>query len=162
MYIGCSVFPFVVIYLMETKFRNRYSHPYIRHSFDEIYESLYENLKTGVSGLKHYQSLQLLRKMAFAYIVFFFMSEEWMLFQLGLNLILSWVFCLYIAHMQPWVDPSQNKVQLLNEFCYYMVSLLYVCFTDFNDNPEIKIYVGWVVVLVAVCNLVWPNLITML
>ena len=38
-----------------------------------------------------------------------------------------------------------------------MVSVLYLCFTDFNPNPEVKIYCGWFMVLICLGNLVWPN-----
>ena len=45
----------------------------------------------------------------------------------------------------------------MNELTYYVVSVLYLCFTNFNPNPEVKVYCGWFVVLVALANLVWPN-----
>ena len=73
----------------------------------------------------------MLRKMVFAYIVFFLMAEEYILLQLAMNLLLSLFFCLYIAHVKPYIDPMQNKLQVLNEMSYYLVSLLYICFTDF-------------------------------
>lgn len=38
-----------------------------------------------------------------------------------------------------------------------MVSVLYLCFTDFNPEPQVKIWCGWFLVLVAIGNLVWPN-----
>ena len=55
------------------------------------------------------------------------------------------------------MSPVENKMQLLNELCYYVVSVLYLCFTDFNPNPEVKIYCGWFVVVVMLGNLIWPN-----
>ena len=38
-----------------------------------------------------------------------------------------------------------------------MVSLLYFCFTDFNTNPEIKVTCGWVVLVILLSNLIYPN-----
>lgn len=42
-----------------------------------------------------------------------------------------------------------------------MVSLLYLCFTDFNLYPEMKALVGWLIVLLAIANLICPNFILM-
>lgn len=51
---------------------------------------------------------------------------------------------------------------MLNELTYYAVSMMYMLFTDFNPNAQIKIYVGWLVVITAIGNLIWPNLTIML
>ena len=53
-------------------------------------------------------------------------------------------------------------MQTVNEICYLVVSVLYFCFTDFNKDPLIKLYCGWVLILVVIANLIWPNLTVML
>ena len=80
-----------------------------------------------------------MRKMLYAYIVFYFKDEEYTLFQIVLNIILSLFFAFYLAYAQPFVSSFDNKIQLLNEVTYYSVSVLYLCFTDFNPNPSVKI-----------------------
>ena len=72
-------------------------------------------------------------------------------------MILSLLFALYLAKYQPFMDRYTNKINILNEFCYYMISLCYFCFTDFNPNPAVKVYCGWFVILVGIGNLIWPN-----
>lgn len=143
--------------ILEIKFQIRYSTKLIRRKFDSFYEILYEGLKTQISGPYHYQSLNLLRRLIFAYIVFYFPSEEFTLFQIMLNLILSFMFATYLAAHRPFVDPDLNRMQLLNEITYYVVSCLYICFTDFNPNPVIKVNCGWIVILIAILNLICPN-----
>jgi hypothetical protein len=161
-HISTVVFPFVVMVVIESKYQNRYSNKYKRADFDSVYEGIYEGLKTNVSGPLHYQSLTLLRKLVFAFIVFYLYEEVFTLFQVMANVLLSLSFALYIAHMQPFIEQSTNRIQLFNEVTYYVVSLLYLTFTDFNPNAEIKLYTGWLVVLVAILNLLYPNLTTML
>ena len=48
-------------------------------------------------------------------------------------------------------------MQLLKEINYYLVSIFYLSFTDFNPNAEAKLLIGWVIVLLCITNLVWPN-----
>lgn len=139
------------------KFKIRYYHKQVHTNFDIFYNVAYEGLKTHMSGPYHYQSLNLLRRLIFAYVVFYFSSEEYTLFQILLNLILSLLFVLYLASARPFLDPDLNKMQLLNEVTYYLVSTLYLCFTDFNPHPAIKVNCGWVVVLLVILNLIWPN-----
>ena len=50
----------------------------------------------------------------------------------------------------------------MNEVCFLCVSVLYFCFTDFNPDPQMKVYCGWVLILVVISNLIWPNLTFML
>ena len=77
-------------------------------------------------------------------------------------MLLSLFFCAYLCHFRPFIEPEENRMQILNEVCYLCVSVLYFCFTDFNPDPEIKIHCGWVVILIVISNLIWPNLTFML
>ena len=95
--------------------------------------------------------------MLFANVVYYLKEEVYTLLQIGLNMIISFMFALYLAKVQPFVDPMTNKVNLLNEYCYYMISMCYFIFTDYNPNPVVKVYCGWFVVLVGILNLIWPN-----
>ena len=80
-----------------------------------------------------------------------------MLLQIAANATLSLFFALYVAKTKPFFEMRDNYINLLNEWCYYMVSVCYFCFTDFNPNPEVKVYCGWYIVVVAISNLLCPN-----
>ena len=67
------------------------------NDFDGLYAVLYETVKTTGTGPFQYWSVYLLRKMLYAYIVFYFKEEEYTLFQIVLNILLSLMFALYIA-----------------------------------------------------------------
>jgi hypothetical protein len=45
-YVGCVVFPFFVIYVLDLKYEMRYDNIYKRNNFDKFYEGLYHGLKT--------------------------------------------------------------------------------------------------------------------
>lgn len=53
-------------------------------------------------------------------------------------------------------------MQIINEICFLSVSVLYFSFTDFNPDPQIKVNCGWVMLLIVISNLIWPNLTFML
>jgi len=67
------------------------------------------------------------------------------------------MFTVYMIHHQPFLDPVENRMQVLNETCFLMVSELYFCFTDFNPDPRVKVYCGWVLILMVILNLIYPN-----
>lgn len=52
-------------------------------------------------------------------------------------------------------------MQILNEVCMYIVSLIYLTFTDFNPDPSAKVFMGWILLVVVIANLIWPNGSTM-
>lgn len=85
------------------------------------------------------------------------MDEAYTLLQIVLNLALSLWFALYLASIAPYVDTSENLIAVNNELAYYIVSLMYLCFTDFNESAEVKIFTGWFVIMVLILNLLWPN-----
>ena len=80
-----------------------------------------------------------MRRLAYAFIVFYLYEEEYTLFQVMANLLLSFLFAFYIAHFKPFIERSTNHIQFLNEVTFYVVSVIYLMFTDFNPDPEIKI-----------------------
>jgi hypothetical protein len=71
-YIGCMLFPFIVIFILDLKYAMRYQNPYKRAGFDKLYDILYHGLITNQSGAFHYYSVYLIRKFLFAHIVFYF------------------------------------------------------------------------------------------
>jgi hypothetical protein len=101
--------------------------------------------------------MYLMRKLLFAFIVFYFHEMEYVMLQLASNVVLSLLFIVYLLLWHPFYNPEENRMQVLNELTYYIVSMLYLCFTDFIKNPLLKVYVGWVVILVVISNLIYPN-----
>lgn len=73
------------------------------------------------------------------------------------NVFLSFTFLMYLAVFKPFVDPTTYRINLFNEFFMYMVSLLYITFTDFNPDAYAKVLMGWLVILLVISNLIFPN-----
>ena len=48
-------------------------------------------------------------------------------------------------------------MQMLNETCFLMVSNAYFLFTDIVSNPMIKINCAWMIIVIVLLNLVYPN-----
>jgi hypothetical protein len=75
--------------------------------------------------------------------------------------MLSLLFTVYLINWHPFYIPEENRMQVFNEICYYVVSMLYLCFTDVIKDPLFKVYIGWVVILIVISNLIYPNFLYM-
>jgi hypothetical protein len=62
--------------LTDLKYQMRYRNRYQKSHFDTFYSVLYENLRTEMIGPFQYYSVYLLRRLLFAYIVFYFTDES--------------------------------------------------------------------------------------
>jgi hypothetical protein len=160
-YIATQLFPFVVMFLLQYKYDIRYQNKFVQNDFALVYEILYENLRTETYGPFQYYTVYLLRKLIFANMVYYLSDEVFTLLQIFVNCLLSLLFALFLAYFQPFIDKSSNRINLVNEICFYSVSLLYFCFTDFNPEPEVKVNCGWFVMIILIANLIWPNAYTM-
>jgi hypothetical protein len=49
------------------------------------------------------------------------------------------------------------NITLFNEFCYYIIAMTYLCFTDYNSDPVLKVTMGWFIIFIMVGNLIYPN-----
>lgn len=155
-YIMLVLFPFFVFYILNDNFNNRYGNPIKKEEFVRYYGILTEGLRNS-AAISQYYSLYLFRKMLFAFIVFYLKDEQWMLFQVMSNYILSMAFTVYLFSIHPFFDNWENNLQLINEISFVLISLIYICFTDFNPNPEIKVNCGWLIIVICILNLIWPN-----
>ena len=109
-FISTNLFPFILMTIMEIRFRMRYQNRSMMAQFDQFYSVLYENLRTDVSGPLHYWSIFLVRKLVFAYIVYYLDEEIYTVLQVFLNAYLSLIFALFLAAGQPFTTPYENKV----------------------------------------------------
>lgn len=73
------------------------------------------------------------------------------------NAFLSFAFMMYLAVFKPFINKTTYRINLINELCMYVVSLLYITFTDFNPDAYAKVLMGWVVIFLVISNLIFPN-----
>jgi hypothetical protein len=73
------------------------------------------------------------------------------------NVFMSLSFLMYLAVFRPFIDQQTFRINLINEFCMYAVSLIYLTFTDFNPDAYAKVVMGWLVILLVISNLIFPN-----
>jgi hypothetical protein len=69
-YILCLVFPFFVIYTLSMKQRSYHMNSGEQYIFDKQNSSLYDGFKVTGSGLTHYYSVYMIRRIAFISIAF--------------------------------------------------------------------------------------------
>lgn len=50
-------------------------------------------------------------------------------------------------------------MQAFNEFCLWIVSVLYISLSDFNPDVHSKIKCGWAIISIMLINIIFPNLI---
>ena len=70
----------MIINVLDSKFYLRYAPKNQKGNFDKLYGCLYDGIKTDVQGAFHYYSVYLLRKLAFAMVVYYLSDPEWSLF----------------------------------------------------------------------------------
>ena len=68
------------------------------------------------------------------------------------------MFLIYMIKVRPYKEDWINKIEAFNEGMYLLVSYHFICFTDINNDVEVKIMIGWSCLFCAVSNLVLPNL----
>ena len=158
-YFSCIIFPVVVFWALHKKSRG---YVYLLKGdqaiFNETYECLYDGFVVQKSGLFHYYSVYMIRRIVFVAICFIFWEEQFTLLQIMSNITIALVFVLYLIHFRPFFEPVVNTLQIINETAYLMLSMHQLCFTDFASGPEVKNIAGWSMVSFAVLNLLFPNL----
>lgn len=73
------------------------------------------------------------------------------------NAILSLLFACYLLEFRPFINVTLHRINVWNEVCYYVASMIYLTFTDFNPNAENKVFMGWLFILLVLFNLTYPN-----
>jgi predicted membrane channel-forming protein YqfA (hemolysin III family) len=67
------------------------------------------------------------------------------------------MFLLYLVAYKPFLDRWTFRINVCNEFIMYMVSMLWITFTDFNQDAYAKVMMGWLVIFLVIANLLIPN-----
>jgi len=99
----------------------------------------------------------MIRRIVYVAICFIFWEEHFALFQIMSNIVIAFVFVLYLIEFRPFVEKEINQIQIVNELAYVALSFHQLCFTDFA-SAEVKNIAGWSFVTLAVLNLLFPNL----
>lgn len=151
------VFPWGVIILLNQAYDMRFWPHHKKHHFNIFYEFLYDGLKTNVTGLYQYFSVFLVRKFLYSLLVYYYNESVYCMFQVMCNVMLSFFFLLYLAVFQPFISRQAFVINMVNEFSFYLTSLIYITFTDFNPNAYAKVLMGWILIVILLVNLIFPN-----
>jgi hypothetical protein len=81
-------------------------------------------------------------------------QPEFVSLQVFGNILLSLAFVLYLAHFKPFFDEKLNKLNLLNEVLYIVISMHQIAFTDHNSVISAKLTMSWSMVILALLSLV--------
>ena len=70
-----------------------------------------------------------------------------------MNMVFSIVYLVFLIHVNPMIDPSLNKLEILNEAT--LLSCYYLCmtFSDFMDNIEIREKLGLLFIILVITDL---------
>ena len=60
---------------------------------------------------------------------------------------------IYIGIAKPYVDPLIHFIDIFNELCIVCSAYLLLIFTDYVDDDEIQYISGWVLIGIAVTNM---------
>jgi large-conductance mechanosensitive channel len=88
--------------------------------------------------------------MLFALITIFL--SDLSLIQIYLMLLSTLVILVYYIHMSPYSKISQNRIEIFNESCLYMIIVSFFIFTDYESTYDMKMYLGYSCVLGILLN----------
>ena len=120
----CIIFPVVVLYILRIKVSD---HALMlqkdREGFNELYECLYEDFREQKSGLLHYYAIYMIRRVIFVIVCFWLWTPEYTMVQVHVNILLGLFFTLYLLAYHPFRDKTMNRLQIVNEYCFVMISI---------------------------------------
>jgi len=61
------------------------------------------------------------------------------------------------VHFNPYVDKDVNRLQVINEGAFLLMSYQIIAFTDFNPDVDNKNFFGWTMVFTSGINFIFPN-----
>jgi hypothetical protein len=120
---------------------------------DETFQShwgvLYKEVKYRMRGARIFFLLYIIRRIALVCLAFFCDTAIFHIIGImGLNL----AQLMYVGHQLPLETPFKNKLEILNEICITMCSLISVCFTDFVKDKVDQHMISWFfIAVVSVC-----------
>jgi len=104
-YFACIIFPVLAFWVLHQK-STGYVHMLNRDklTFNWYYECLYDGFRHQKSGLLHYYSVYLIRRILFVLLCFIFYEEQYTLFQIMGAIVLDLSFVCYLIEFKPFQD----------------------------------------------------------
>jgi hypothetical protein len=59
---------------------------------------------------------------------------------------------IYQGYNNPFESKLKNKLNLFNEVCILLSSILFICFTDINKNLDAQYNMGWCLIGLIILN----------
>ena len=157
-YYACLVFPIFVQYVSWKKIQQNLFRMHRTEHFENMYSCLYEGFKTYNQGPMLFNNVFILRRILFVWVTFFYSDPIFTCLQVFFNLLLSFLFLAYLLVMKPYECPYTQKLEVINELTYTVISYHLICFTDFNPDPEAKLFFGYTLIGCSILNMLFPNL----
>jgi hypothetical protein len=100
--------------------------------YDKKFGNFYDGLKTKTRMAMNYNYIFLVRRFIFVFSAFYWYGQ--VAIQIGIFVLTTEFYCMYLYHAKPFVDSSINKQEIFNELTIILVSYHLICFTDFVRN----------------------------
>ena len=68
---------------------------------------------------------------------------------------------IYLITNKPFKDKVQNIMEIINETTFATVTMSYIMFTDFNEDYDCKLYVGWGLIGATLLNILVNYLVVL-
>eukprot|EP00347_Sterkiella_histriomuscorum_P023597 403334047 len=114
--------------------------------FAKQFNSILDNLDTQKLLAFLLPSIYFMRRLIYVIIIIF--AKQSIHLQLLCQIIISMIIIIYLLKVKPLKTNWQNKVELFNEFNFLLINYSMYTFTEINDDPQVQINVGWVMVLI--------------
>ena len=112
---------------------------------------LYGTLNTHTLYVLLYQVAFLMRRLFYALI--FVLLANYPSFQIILIASLSMVMLTNLIVNKPFKEQILNYMEIFNELTFAIVSYFFLLFTEFNQNIDLKTYIGWLLICLTLFNI---------
>ena len=117
-----------------------------------IYGFLYENNKTDCKINAVYNIIFITRRFLTVIVIVFL--REFSYFQLLILIIFSLLNLIYLVVMKPMLTKSENKIEIIDEICIYLIVITMSVLLNIAISEELKNLLGWVLINIMILNIV--------
>jgi hypothetical protein len=92
----------------------------------------------------------ILRRLIFFLTVFFL--QNYSSVQLIITIVVNLFMMMYQGYNNPFESKLKNKLNLFNEVCILLSSILFICFSEINKNLDAQYNMGWCLISLIIFN----------
>jgi len=114
------------------------------------FKTLYDGLKVGSKPVMMYNTIFLVRRLIFAFLICFVIPSQGI--QVIINFFMSWGMIMYLIKYRPFQIEKLNKLEIFNEMTILLCNYTLIAFSDISTDGGVKFDFGWWMLALVLAN----------